>query len=102
MLPAPILWNSYMTIVRKETQRIFRIWTQTLLPPVITQSLYFLIFGGFIGSRVGLIDGIPYMAFIVPGLVMMAVIQNSFMNVVGSFFGMKFMKSVEEIMVSPT
>lgn len=97
-----VAWNAYVTIVRKETDRIFRIWTQTLLPPLITQSLYFLIFGAFIGSRIGLVDGVPYMAFVVPGLVMMAVIQNSFMNVVGSFFGMKFMRSVEEIQVSPT
>jgi len=97
-----IAWNSYLTILRKEAVRIFRIWPQTLLPSVITQSLYFLIFGAFIGSRIGLVDGVPYMAFVVPGLVMMAVIQNSFMNVVSSFFGLKFMKSIEEIQVSPT
>lgn len=94
--------NAYLTIVRKETNRIFRIWSQTLLPPLITQSLYFLIFGAFIGSRVGLVEGVPYMSFIIPGLVMMAVIQNSFGNVVSSFFSAKFMRNVEEIMVSPT
>ena len=68
------------TIVRKEVVRFFRIWTQTLLPSVITQSLYFIIFGKFIGSRIGEVGGVDYMAFIVPGLVMMAVINNSFMN----------------------
>ncbi len=94
--------NAYLTILRKETYRIFRIWTQTLLPPVITQSLYFLIFGAFIGSRVGIVDGVPYMTFIIPGLVMMAVIQSSFMNVVSSFFGAKFMRNIDEILVSPT
>lgn len=97
-----LLRNSFMTILRKETHRIFRIWPQTLLPSVITQSLYFLIFGGFIGSRVGLVEGIPYMSFIVPGLVMMAVIQNSFANTVSSFFSAKFMHNIEEILVSPT
>jgi ABC-2 type transport system permease protein len=101
MTRATLIRNSFLTLVRKETVRIFRIWPQTLLPAVITQSLYFLIFGGFIGSRVGLIDGTPYMAFIVPGLVMMGVIQNSFMNVVGSFFGAKFMRNIDEILVSP-
>ncbi len=94
--------NAFLTIVRKEAHRIFRIWPQTLLPPLITQSLYFLIFGAFIGSRVGLVEGVPYMEFIIPGLVMMAVIQNSFGNVVSSFFSAKFMRNIEEIMVSPT
>jgi len=96
-----VIKNGYLTIVRKEAQRMFRIWPQTFLPSVITQSLYFLIFGGFIGSRVGLVDGVPYMAFIVPGIVMMSVIQNSFQNVVSSFFGSKFQRSIEEILVSP-
>ncbi len=90
------------TIVRKEVVRFLRIWSQTLLPPVITQSLYFLIFGKFIGSRIGEINGIDYMAFIVPGLVMMSVINNSFSNVVSSFFGSKFQRNVEEILVSST
>lgn len=79
-----------------------RIWSQTLLPPVINQSLYFIIFGAFIGSQVRDINGIRYMAFIVPGLVMMAVINSSFSNVVSSFFGSKFQRSIEELMVSPT
>lgn len=90
------------TILRKEVVRFFRIWSQTLLPPLINQSLYFIIFGAFIGSRVGELQGIPYMAFLVPGLVMMAVINNSFANVVSSFFGGKFQRSIEEILVSPT
>ena len=90
------------TIVRKEVVRFFRIWTQTLLPPVITQTLYFIIFGKFVGSRIGNIHGISYMAFIVPGLTMMAVINSAFANVVSSFFSSKFQRNVEELMVSPT
>lgn len=93
---------AFYTIVRKEVTRFLRIWSQTLLPPVITQSLYFIIFGGFIGSQVADINGISYMAFIVPGLVMMGVINSSFSNVVSSFFSSKFMKNFEELMVSPT
>ncbi|NJK71161.1 ABC transporter permease [Candidatus Gracilibacteria bacterium] len=96
------IYNSFRTLTSKEIKRILRIWTQTLLPPVVTQSLYFVIFGSFIGSRVGLIDGIPYMAFIIPGLVMMAVINASFSNVVSSFFTSKFTKDIQEIQVSPT
>ena len=90
------------TIVRKEVGRFMRIWSQTLLPPVITQTLYFTIFGKFIGSQVGAIQGVSYMAFLVPGLVMMAIINNSFANVVSSFFSAKFQRSIEELMVSPT
>jgi ABC-2 type transport system permease protein len=89
------------TIVRKETTRILRIWSQTLLPPLITQTLYFIIFGQFIGSQVRAINGVSYMAFIVPGLVMMAVINSSYANVVSSFFGAKFQRSIEEVLVSP-
>jgi len=91
---------SYSTIVNKELTRVFRIWPQTLFPPIITQTLYFLIFGKFIGSQINDIHGISYMAFIVPGLVMMTVINNSFINVVGSFFSAKFQRSIEEILVS--
>lgn len=93
---------AYYTIVRKEVVRFMRIWSQTLLPPLITQSLYFIIFGTFIGSQVRDINGVSYMAFIVPGLVMMAVINSSFQNVVGSFFSTKFMHNVDELLVSPT
>jgi len=93
---------AYYTIVRKETIRFLRIWPQTLFPPIITQTLYFLIFGKFIGSQIRDINGISYMAFIVPGLVMMSVINNSFMNVVSSFFSSKFQRSIEELLVSPS
>lgn len=96
------IFIAFETIIRKEVTRFTRIWTQTLLPPVITQSLYFVIFGKFIGSRVGTIENISYMSFIIPGLVMMAVITSSFANVVSSFFSSKFQRSIEELMVSPT
>ena len=89
------------TIARREVHRILRIWGQTLMPPAITMTLYFLIFGGLIGSRVGTMDGIRYMDFIVPGLVMMSVIQNSYGNISSSFFGAKFGRHVEELLVSP-
>ncbi|MFA5830046.1 MAG: ABC transporter permease [Candidatus Gracilibacteria bacterium] len=95
-------WIAFYTIVRKEIVRFLRIWMQTLLPPVINQALYFVIFGAFIGSQIKNIHGVPYMAFIVPGLVMMAVITSSFANVVSSFFGAKFNRNIEELMVSPT
>lgn len=90
------------TLVRKEIKRFTRIWVQTLLPPVITMSLYFVIFGKLIGSRIGTMDGIPYMHFVVPGLIMMAVLTNSYSNVSSSFFSAKFQRSIEEILVSPT
>ena len=90
------------TIVRKEVKRFTRIWMQTLLPPVITMSLYFVIFGTLIGSRIGKMGGVDYMSFVVPGLIMMSVITNSYSNVASSFFSTKFQRSIEEIMVSPT
>ena len=89
------------TVVRREVARILRIWGQTLVPPAITMTLYFLIFGGLIGSRIGTMDGIRYMDFIVPGLVMMSIIQNSYGNISSSFFGAKFGRHVEELLVSP-
>ena len=89
------------TIARREVMRILRIWTQTLIPPAITMTLYFLIFGGLIGSKVGKMGGLDYMEFIVPGLVMMSVIQNSYGNISSSFFGAKFGRHVEELLVSP-
>ena len=89
------------TITRREVMRILRIWTQTLIPPAITMTLYFLIFGGLICSRVGKMGGMDYMQFIVPGLVMMSVIQNSYGNVSSSFFSSKFGRYVEELLVSP-
>lgn len=91
-----------MTITRKEIKRFLRIWLQTLVPPVITITLYFVIFGNLIGKRIGLMSGVSYMEFVVPGLIMMAVITSSYTNVVSSFFGAKFQRFVEEILVSPT
>lgn len=93
---------AFMTIVRKEIKRYLRIWTQTLLPSAITMSLYFVIFGSLIGSRIGEMGGFTYMQFVVPGLIMMAIVTNSYSNVVSSFFGSKFNHSVEELLVSPT
>lgn len=95
------LFIAYMTIVRKEVYRFLRIWPQTFLPSVITTVLYFLIFGTFIGSQIKAVDGVSYMAFIVPGLVMMAILNGAFQNIAFSFFQLKFMKTVEEILVSP-
>ena len=92
---------AFATVARREIMRILRIWTQTLIPPAITMTLYFLIFGGLIGSRVGSMDGIRYMDFIVPGLVMMSIIQNSYGNISSSFFGAKFGRHIEELLVSP-
>lgn len=105
--PAPprstmaVNWTGYKTIVIKEVNRILRIWAQTLVPPAITMTLYFVIFGNLIGSRIGEMDGFDYMLFIVPGLVMMSVITNSYGNIVSSFFGAKFGKHVEELLISP-
>ncbi|SDL42291.1 ABC-2 type transport system permease protein [Franzmannia pantelleriensis] len=89
------------TLVHKEIKRFMRIWPQTLLPPSITMTMYFIIFGNLIGSRIGDMDGFSYMDFIVPGLIMMAVITNSYSNVASSFFSNKFQRSIEEMMVSP-
>jgi ABC-2 type transport system permease protein len=91
----------FQTIVIKEVVRVARIWLQTLVPPVIQMTLYFLIFGGLIGSRVGKMGGYNYMAFLAPGLIMMSVINNSYTNVVSSFFGAKFGRHIEELQVSP-
>ena len=89
------------SIWRKETNRFLRIWIQTLVPPVITMSLYFVIFGNLIGSRIGEMNGFDYMSFIVPGLIMMSVITNSYSNVASSFFSAKFQRNVEELLVAP-
>jgi len=90
------------TLVRREIVRIVRIWTQTLIPPAITMTLYFVIFGKLIGSRIGNIEGgFSYMQYIVPGLVMMSIITNSYGNISSSFFGAKFSRAVEEMLVSP-
>ena len=92
---------AFSTIVRKEITRYLRIWTQTLLPSAITMSLYFVIFGSLIGSRIGEMGGFTYMQFVVPGLIMMAIVTNTYSNVVSSFFGSKFSHAVEELLVSP-
>ncbi|ANB03087.1 ABC transporter permease [Ectothiorhodospira sp. BSL-9] len=94
-------WVALRTIVTKEVLRFSRIWIQTILPPVITMGLYFIIFGGLIGSRIGEMEGIRYMDFIVPGLIMMAVITNAYSNVVSSFYSAKFQRHLEEMLVSP-
>ena len=91
----------FYTIVRREIRRVARIWIQTIVPPAITMTLYFVIFGSLIGERIGNMDGVPYMSFIAPGLIMMAVITNSFGNVVSSFFSGKLHRHLEEMLVSP-
>ncbi len=96
----PALVGLY-TMVRKDTIRIFRIWSQTLLPPVVTTALYFAVFGGFIGSQVDPIDGFSYMQFIMPGLVMLTIITSAYMNTVSTFYFSKFIKTIEELLVSP-
>tara|TARA_R110001583_G_scaffold10889_11_gene49915 strand:- start:14996 stop:15769 length:774 start_codon:yes stop_codon:yes gene_type:complete len=89
------------SIWMKETNRFLRIWVQTLVPPAITMSLYFVIFGNLIGERIGQMNGFSYMAFIVPGLIMMSVITNSYSNVASSFFSAKFQHNIEELLVAP-
>ncbi len=89
------------TLVRKEVIRVARIWIQTIVPPAITMTLYFIIFGNLIGKRIGVMGGFDYMQYIAPGLIMMSVITNSYGNVVSSFFGAKYGKHIEEMLVSP-
>jgi ABC-2 type transport system permease protein len=92
---------AFWTIVTKEFLRFIRIWIQTVLPPMVTTALYFLIFGNLIGSQIGDIDGISYMDYIVPGLILMAIITNAYANVVSSFYGSKFQRHIEEMLVAP-
>ncbi|MCB1637344.1 MAG: ABC transporter permease, partial [Thiothrix sp.] len=94
-------WVAYYTIVIKEVLRFSRIWLQTILPPVITTALYFIIFGNLIGPQIGDMDGYSYINFIMPGLIMMTVITNSYANVVSSFYGSKFQGNIAEMLVSP-
>lgn len=94
-------WVAYRTLVIKEVLRFSRIWIQTILPPAITTGLYFVIFGRLIGERIGEMEGVAYIDYIVPGLVLMAVITNSYANVVSSFYQAKFQHHVEELLVSP-
>lgn len=95
------LWVAFSTIWLREVRRFLRIWQQTLLPPAITMTLYFVIFGNLIGQRIGEMGGTGYMNFIVPGLIMMSVITSSYANVSSSFFSNKFQRSVEEMLVAP-
>lgn len=92
---------AFNTILFKEVRRFMRIWQQTLLPPAITMTLYFIIFGNLIGSRIGEMSGLNYMSFIMPGLIMMSVINNAYSNVSSSFFSNKFQNSIEELLVAP-
>jgi len=96
-----VRWIGFQTIVIREYGRIIRIWGQTIVPSVVTATLYFVIFGSLIGRRVGVMGGFDYKQYIAPGLIMMSVITNSYGNVVASFFGAKFGKHVEELLVSP-
>src|SRR3989344_2720614 len=95
------IFIGYYTMVRKEFMRIVRIWSQTLLPPVITTTLFFLIFGTFIGSQVRPMGGVSYMAFIEPGLVMMTLITSSYMNTVSPFYFAKWIRTIDELLVAP-
>lgn len=94
-------WIAYRTIVRKEILRFARIWVQTIIPPVIMVGLYFIIFGNLIGRKIGDMDGMPYVDFIMPGLVMMSIITHSYANVVSSFYGAKYSHYIEEIQIAP-
>jgi ABC-2 type transport system permease protein len=96
------MWIAYKTIVTKEILRFIRIWVQTIVPPVITTSLYLLIFGGLMGGRIGQMQGIEYIDFIVPGIILMTVIMQSYANTVSSFFMTKYNNSFEELLVSTT
>ncbi len=94
-------WIAYLTITRKEIMRFARIWVQTIFPPVVMVALYFIIFGNLIGQRIGQMDGMSYIDFIMPGLVMMSIITNSYANVVSSFYGAKYSRHIEEMQVAP-
>jgi ABC-2 type transport system permease protein len=96
-------WISFYTIIRKDVVRMLRIWPQTFLPSIVTSSLYFLIFGAFLGSKIGDVNGVPYIMFVVPGLVMLAVVTNSYANTSFVMFGAKFFnRNIDELLVSPT
>ena len=101
MNPSAVYWVAFKTIVTKEVLRFARIWVQTVLPPAITMALYFIIFGKLIGSQIGDMDGFRYIDFIVPGLILMSVISNSYANVVASFYSSKFQHNIEELLIAP-
>jgi len=94
-------WIAYLTIARREVLRFTRIWVQTIFPPVMMVALYFIIFGNLIGQRIGEMDGMNYIDFLMPGLVMMSIITNSYTNVVSSFYGAKYSGHIEEMQVAP-
>ena len=94
-------WVAFHTLLTREIRRFLRIWPQTLLPPAITMTLYFIIFGNLIGSRIGEMGGFSYMDYIVPGIIMMAVINNAYANVASSFYSAKFQSHIEELIVAP-
>jgi len=96
-----LYWVAFRTIVTKEVLRFVRIWVQTVLPPAITMALYFIIFGELIGSQIGDMEGFRYVDFIVPGLILMSVISNSYANVVSSFYSSKFQRNIEELLIAP-
>ena len=100
-MTTPQIWTAYYTIVVREILRFTRIWVQTIVPPVITTTLYFIIFGNLIGSQIGHMEGFSYIEFIVPGLIMMTVITKSYANVVSSFYSSKFQGNIAEMLVSP-
>lgn len=93
--------TAFLTIIIKEVSRFMRIWGQTIMPPAVSMTLYFIIFGSLIGPRIGTMGGFGYMEFIAPGIIMMAVINNSYSNVVSSFFGAKFQRHIEEMLIAP-
>jgi ABC-2 type transport system permease protein len=100
-MKSPRYWVAYQTIARKEILRFSRIWMQTLIPPVVMVALYFIIFGNLIGQRIGIMDGMSYIDFIMPGLVMMSIITNSYANVVSSFYSAKHSYFIEEMLIAP-
>lgn len=92
---------AFYTLAKKECTRVVRIWSQSIIPPVITMTLYFIVFGNFLGDKINISEDFSYIQFICPGLIMMSIISNSYMNVCSSFFSMKFQKSIEELFVAP-
>jgi len=96
-----INYVAFLTIIRREFTRIFRIWGQVFLPPAITMILYFIIFGSLIGKKIGLIQGVPYMEFLAPGLIMMSVVTNSYSGAVSGFFSVRYTGNIEEMLIAP-
>jgi len=100
-MPNKAHWIGLMTLVEKEVRRFMRLWMQTLLPPVVTTVLYFVIFGQLMGARIGTMGGVSYIEFIAPGLIMMSIITNSYISVSSAFYLEKLQRSIEELLVSP-